>query len=241
MRPVGRGSLLGLMRLLALDTSTATASVAVVDDGCVLSEINRRIATGHATHLLGLIEQALTLSGLRLDELDALAIGRGPGSFTGLRAGFATIRGLELATGLPLWGVGSLQAIASGVITPGSRTLACIDGRRDELFAEGFGEHEWLPLLHLPPEEIGERALAAAGHHLVVVYGDLAPHAVTRLTSVGIDRFVVRPRALGSPTGRTVALEVLAGRATLDDGSMEPTYVRPPDAKLPKVAQDLGR
>ena len=97
MRPLGRGSLLGLMRLLALDTSTATASVAVVDDGCVLSEINRRIATGHAAHLLGLVEQALTLSGLRLDELDALAIGRGPGSFTGLRAGFATIRGLELA------------------------------------------------------------------------------------------------------------------------------------------------
>jgi tRNA threonylcarbamoyladenosine biosynthesis protein TsaB len=229
------------MRLLALDTSTATASVAVVDDGCVLAEVHRRLATGHAAHLLGLIEQALSLAGLKLDELDALAIGRGPGSFTGLRAGFATVRGLELATGLPLWGVGSLQALASGVIAPGSRTLVCIDGRRDELFAQGFGEHEWLPLIHLPPEEIGQRALAAAGHHLIAVYGDLAPGAATRLTSADVDRFVVRPRALGSPTGRTVALEVLAGRATLDDGTMEPTYVRAPDAKLPKVAQDAGR
>jgi tRNA threonylcarbamoyladenosine biosynthesis protein TsaB len=229
------------MRLLALDTSTATASVAVLEDGCVLAEVSRRLATGHSAHLLGLIEQALDLAGCALDGLDALAIGRGPGSFTGLRAGFATIRGLELATGLPLWGVGSLQALASGVVSPGSRTLVCIDGRRDELFAQGFGDDGWLPLLNLAPEEIGARALAAAGDHAVVVYGDLAPLAVTRLTAVGADRFVVRPRALGAPTARAVALEVLAGRATLDDGAMEPSYVRPPDAKLPATARFTGR
>ena len=225
------------MRLLALDTSTATASVAVLDDDCVLAEVTRRLPTGHTTHLLGLIEQALSLAGLSLDALDALGIGRGPGSFTGLRAGFATIRGLELATGLPLWGVGSLQALGASVVAPGSRALACIDGRRDELFAQGFGDDDWLPLLHLAPEEIGARALAAAGDHTVVVYGDLTASAVTRLTAARPERFVVRPRALGAPTGRAVALEVLAGRATLDDGSMEPSYVRPPDAKLPAMAQ----
>jgi hypothetical protein len=58
---------------------------------------------------------------------------------------------------------------------------------------------------------------------------------------VGADRFVVRPRALGAPTARAVALEVLAGRATLDDGAMEPSYVRPPDAKLPATARFTGR
>lgn len=233
------------MRLLALDTSTASASVAIVDDGCVLAEITRRLTTGHSAHLLGLIERALDLAGLSLDALDALAIGRGPGSFTGLRAGFATVRGLELATGLQLWGVGSLQALAHAAGSPGSRTLACIDGRRDELFAQGFtgdpATGDWLGLVHAVPEEIGARALAAAGDHRIVVCGDLGPGVVHRLTCADVDRFVVRPRALGSPTGTAVALEVLAGRATLDDGSMEPTYVRPPDAKLPKTVQGVPR
>ena len=233
------------MRLLALDTSTACASVAVVDDGCVLAEITRRLPTGHSAHLLGLIEQTLALAGLTLDALDALAIGRGPGSFTGLRAGFATVRGLELATGLPLWGVGSLQALASATVTPGARTLVCIDGRRDELFAHGFADHpatdDWLPLMHASPEEIGARAMAAADDQTVVVVGDLGPAAVARLTAPAVERFLVRPRALGSPSARAVALEVLAGRATLDDGSMEPTYVRAPDAKLPKTVQGGGR
>ena len=121
----------------------------------------------------------------------------------------------------------------------------CIDGRRDELFAQGFAEHpataDWLPLLHAAPEEIGARALAAAGDQAVVVFGDLGPAAVARLTATAIERFVVRPRALGSPSGRAVALEVLAGRATLDDGAMEPTYVRAPDAKLPKTVQGGGQ
>lgn len=233
------------MRLLALDTSTATASIAVLDDGCVLAEVSRRLPTGHSAQLLGLIGQALSLAGLGLDGVDALAIGRGPGSFTGLRAGFATVRGLEIATGLPLWGVGSLQALARGAAAPGSRALVCIDGRRDELFAQGFSgdpaEGDWLPLVHAAPEEIGARALSAAGDGAVVVHGDLQPGTVARLTSPDPGRFVVRPRALGSPSGRAVALEVLAGRATRDDGAMEPSYVRPPDAKLPKTPQGGAR
>ncbi len=225
------------MRILALDTSTASASVAVVDDDVVLAEVTRRLATGHATQLLGVIEQALTLAGVTLTQLDALAIGRGPGSFTGLRSGLATIRGLTLASDLPLWGVGSLRALAAVVATPGVLSLVCTDGRRDELFAQGYdGDDEWLPLLHVAPGELGARALEAAGQRRIVVWGDLQPAAVARLTS-GDDRFVVRPRALGSPSGRGVALEVLAGRALRDDGTMEPLYVRPPDAKLPKMVQ----
>ncbi len=224
------------MRILALDTSTASASVAVVDDEVVLAEVTRRLTTGHATQLLGVIEQALTLAGVALTQLDALAIGRGPGSFTGLRSGLATIRGLTLATDLPLWGVGSLRALAAVVATPGTLSLVCTDGRRDELFAQGFdGDDEWLPLLHVAPEEIAARALEAAGGRPIVVWGDLQPTAVARLATS--DRFVVRPRTLGSPSGRGVALEVLAGRALRDDGTMEPLYVRPPDAKLPKMVQ----
>jgi hypothetical protein len=119
--------------------------------------------------------------------------------------------------------------------------LACIDGRRDELFAQGFGGDGWMPLVHLAPEELGARALEAAGDHVVVVYGDLSVRSAARLTAAGPERFLLRPPALGSPTGRAVALEVLAGRGTLDDGAMEPSYVRAPDAKLPAAEQRGAR
>lgn len=225
------------MRILALDTSTATTSLAVVDGGVVVAEVGRRLVTGHATQLLGVIEHALALSGVTLARLDALAVGRGPGSFTGLRSGLATIRGLQLATDLPLWGVGSLRALATAVDTPGTLDLLCADGRRDELFAQGFAaDVEWLPLMHDTPEAIGARAIEAAGDRPIAVWGDLQPAALARLT--GTDRrFMARPRTLSPPIGRGVAMEVLSGRATLDDGTMEPLYVRPPDAKLPKTVQ----
>lgn len=226
------------MRVLALDTSTASASVAVLDGETLLAEVARRLVTGHATQLLDLVEQALALSGLALDALDALAVGRGPGSFTGLRSGLATIRGLQLASELPLWGVGSLQAIAASAASPGVLCLACTDGRRDELFAQGFVDGtEWLPLLHLAPEEIGRRALDAAGDRPIAVWGNVEPAAAQRLTLGGDPRFHRAPRALGSPSARAVALEAIAGRALRDDGTMEPLYVRPPDAKLPKTVQ----
>lgn len=226
------------MRILALDTSTATTSVAVVDGDAVVVEVSRRLVTGHATQLLGIIEHTLALSGVALAQLDALAVGRGPGSFTGLRSGLATIRGLQLATDLPLWGVGSLRALATAVDALNTLSLLCADGRRDELFAQGFTDNddEWLPLMHDTPEAIGARAIEAAGECQIAVWGDLQPAALARLT--GTDwHFLERPRVLSAPIGRGVAMEVLAGRATLDDGTMEPLYVRPPDAKLPKTVQ----
>src|SRR5437870_4004968 len=100
------------MRILALDTSTWTASVAISDErGVVIASGEARTET-HSENLLPLIASVVAQAAIAARDLDAVAVGVGPGSFTGLRIGLATAKGVAFAAGRPLWAVSSLAAIA---------------------------------------------------------------------------------------------------------------------------------
>lgn len=124
------------MLTLAFDTATAVATSALVDDGEVLGERMSRAQT-----LLEDVDALLRQGGAHPRNLDALAIGIGPGSFTGVRIGLAAARGLALSLGLPGAGVSTLAALAAGA--PGA--LPVIDARRREVFAFVHGEPAVLP------------------------------------------------------------------------------------------------
>ncbi len=113
------------MLILAFDTATDVATSALVDDGEVLGERVSRAVT-----LLEDVDALLRQGGARPTDLDALAVGVGPGSFTGIRIGLATARGLALGLGVPGAGVSTLAALAEGA--PGA--LPVIDARRHEVF-----------------------------------------------------------------------------------------------------------
>jgi tRNA threonylcarbamoyladenosine biosynthesis protein TsaB len=113
------------MLILAFDTATDLATSALVDDGEVLGERASRAVT-----LLEDVDALLRQAGARTGDLQGLAVGTGPGSFTGLRVGLATARGLALSLGLPVAGVSTLDALAAGA--PGA--LPVIDARRGEVF-----------------------------------------------------------------------------------------------------------
>jgi tRNA threonylcarbamoyladenosine biosynthesis protein TsaB len=112
--------------ILAFDTATETATSALVADGEVLGERVSRAVT-----LLEDVDALLRRASARPRDLDALAVGIGPGSFTGVRVGLATARGLALSLGLPVAGVSTLDALAAGA--PGA--VPVIDARRREVFA----------------------------------------------------------------------------------------------------------
>jgi tRNA threonylcarbamoyladenosine biosynthesis protein TsaB len=111
--------------ILTLDTATGGATSALVDDGEVLGERISRAQT-----LLEDVDALLRQGGARPGAIDALAVGIGPGSFTGVRVGLATARGLALALGVPVAGVSTLDALAAGA--PGATPV--IDARRREVF-----------------------------------------------------------------------------------------------------------
>jgi tRNA threonylcarbamoyladenosine biosynthesis protein TsaB len=113
------------MLILAFDTATDVATSALVSDGEVLGE-----RTSRAVTLLEDVDALLRQAGTHTREVEALAVGIGPGSFTGVRIGLSTARGLALALGVPVAGVSTLDALAAGA--PGA--LPVIDARRREVF-----------------------------------------------------------------------------------------------------------
>jgi tRNA threonylcarbamoyladenosine biosynthesis protein TsaB len=102
----------GTMRILAADTSTSINTVALCDDGRILAESVVDCGRAHAERLLSTVDWVLAEAGIGLRDIDMLAISAGPGSFTGLRVGVATWKGLALGAGLPLVAVPTLDALA---------------------------------------------------------------------------------------------------------------------------------
>ena len=122
------------MKVLSVDTSSISLSVALIEKKSLVTEITLNNGETHSKHLMGIIDKVLTLSGLTISDLDGFAITLGPGSFTGQRIGLSSIKGLALATGKPIVGVSSLKALAiqAGI----SPYLICpmIDARKKEVY-----------------------------------------------------------------------------------------------------------
>lgn len=128
------------MKLLALDTATEWCSVALWQDGEILDrEANAERA--HGGQVLSLIDAVLAEAGIGLGALDALAFGRGPGAFTGLRLAASVTQGLAFAAGLPVIPVSDLRALAQQLLSrphQDARVLVCHDARMGEVYWAGF-------------------------------------------------------------------------------------------------------
>ena len=195
------------MRVLTIDTATTASCVGLVRDGAVVAE-TVRIAPAAAQHVLAAVEQVLADGGATLDDIDRVAVGRGPGSFTGLRIGLATAVGLCAPGPIGLVGVGTAAALAAG----GSGACAVIDARRGEVFAEGPG----IALGAYRPD-----ALAALLPDGALLLGDGA--VAHRAAFPGC---LVPPDDDPRHAPSALALARLAEHAA----PATPLYVRPPDA-----------
>ncbi|MCZ7683742.1 MAG: tRNA (adenosine(37)-N6)-threonylcarbamoyltransferase complex dimerization subunit type 1 TsaB [Sandaracinaceae bacterium] len=150
------------VRVLAMDTSTELGSVAVLESGELRAEVSARVRAKHGETLLPLIEQALAHASLERGAIDLIAVGIGPGSFTGTRIGVATAKGLAIALDRPLIGVVSLTAIARAA--PGRWIAPVVDAHKGEVYLSVFERGvERLAPLHAPPAEAAARARAIAG------------------------------------------------------------------------------
>lgn len=109
-----------LRRLLAFDTSTSSLAVAVMEDGRLLAEKNIHAERNHSAYLVSAIGEALSAAGIAKSELDGIAVGVGPGSYTGARIAVTTAKTLAWSLGLPVYGVSSLEALALGGFARGS-------------------------------------------------------------------------------------------------------------------------
>lgn len=155
------------MTILALEFSSERRSVALARDGMVLSEAVEQTG-GRATNALGLIESALATAGLSRDEIEVIAVGLGPGSYTGIRAAIAVAQGWQLARGVKLLGISSVEAIAAQAQLKNilGNVNVVIDAQRGEFYLATWElsaaeSKELSPLKIVPKEEVAARKAAS--------------------------------------------------------------------------------
>lgn len=121
-----------------MDTASGCGSIAVADGEALLAELVTSRRETHSRHLMTMVDRALQMAGLALHEIDGFAVTVGPGSFTGLRIGISSIKGLALATQKPVTGVSSLEALAIQA-APDSRLICpMLDARNQEVYFSRF-------------------------------------------------------------------------------------------------------
>ena len=126
------------MRLLAIETATPAQSVALVEDGRLLAELSYEAQGNRGGLLLPTVDQVLQKAGVAARDLDAVAVSVGPGSFTGLRVGLATAKGLALGAGARLVGVPTMEALAEGYAPANGTICALLDAYRGEVYMAVF-------------------------------------------------------------------------------------------------------
>lgn len=122
------------MKILALDSSSLVASVAVVTDAVLTAEYTINYKKTHSQTLLPMIDEIVRMIELDLESIDAIAVAAGPGSFTGLRIGSATAKGLGLALGKPLISVPTIDAMAYGLFGSADLVVPIMDAKRNQVY-----------------------------------------------------------------------------------------------------------
>lgn len=125
------------MKVLAIDTSTLVSSVAVLEDNVVLGELNLNQDMSHSENLIPMIDIVLKNIGLDIEDIDLFAVAVGPGSFTGLRIGIATVKSFAQTLKKPIVGVSTLEGLSYSLL--GNETIvSMIDARRDRVYASCY-------------------------------------------------------------------------------------------------------
>lgn len=218
------------MAILAISTSTQRGSVAVLEDDRVLGETIYEDTAGHAERLFRAIDRALATAGVEKTSLRAIAADVGPGSFTGVRIAVASAKGIALTLGLPLIGVGSLDAMAAaafgeGLAKPGDHVLAGLDAKKSEIFFATFDDRGRATIA---PRHASFDGFAEASDGVAVVVGEIAANIATLASSLRRHPSTDLPDAAW--IGRLAAAELARG-GDFDPALVEPRYVRAPDAK----------
>ena len=210
------------MSTLILDTCLGACQVALAADGRMLAWRSEAMMRGHQERLAPMTAEVMAESGAPFAAVTRIAVTIGPGSFTGLRVGLAFAKGLKLATGAALVGIGTLEGLAASAPEPGP-VVAVIDARRDQVYLQAFEAGR--PLM--APDALTLEGAAAR-------LAELAPGGEIR--AIGPGAALLAP-ILGPGQVRDIAAPDLAALVRLAEAAqpgteVRPLYLRAPDAKL---------
>lgn len=223
--------------ILAIETATMCGSVAVVSGDRCLAENSIDSGTTHSRRLIQQVDYVMKESDLDWDQIDAIAVSLGPGSFTGLRIGLSTAKGLVMATDLPLIGVPTLDGLAAQIVSPpGSKICALLDARKKEVYGAFYETNE-----SGNPEKTGEylvmkpEEMAQLITEQTILVGDGAEVYRDIFTEQLAAKAIFTPRQIfftkAAPVG-FLASQMFEAKSFIDPAEAVPIYVRPSEAEL---------
>jgi tRNA threonylcarbamoyladenosine biosynthesis protein TsaB len=236
------------MRVLALDTTTRAGSVALVEDDHIVAEREGDGARSHAERLPGDLVALLKDAGVGIAAIDLFAVAAGPGSFTGLRIGIATLQGLAFVGARRMVALSALEALGqmgARDLPPDSVVAAWMDAHRHEVFSAAYRVADAPPFAVERLEEIGAAVVGDPAAILsrwkeqgvpALVIGDGALAYRDQLDAVAR---VSPPPLLAGAIGR-MAIARARGGLTIDPAAVQPLYVRRPDAEIERERQSGG-
>lgn len=224
--------------IIAIDTATETASVAIAHpEGRITAELTWKAGRNHTMHVHPTLRHVMMLAGITKDDLTGVVATRGPGSFTGIRIGLATAKGLAQGLDVPIVGVGTLATAAYGAVHLGRPVWSVVNAGRGQYAAAAYkasDEHGVAQLVEeaiLSPEELVSR-ITERGEDCVLT-GEF-DEALADLARDGLgEALTIAPDVVRTRTAANVArLGLLRlGRGDVDDvATLEPLYLRPPAA-----------
>lgn len=233
------------MKILALETSAKSVSVAVLEDGKVLGSAYQNIGLTHSRTLMPLLDGMLKNSELTLDDMDLIAVAAGPGSFTGLRIGVSAAKGLAWAQSLPCCGVSTLEAMAQNVRHIEGCTIICaMDARRQQVYNAVFHVENGSLVRMAPDRAIALEELAEGiknDENTKIIVGDGAQLCYTYLSEQGITCCMAPPAlVMQNAVGVAQVAFEMAGRGeTVNAQKLVPVYLRLSQAERERLAKGL--
>ena len=223
------------MRILGIDTSTMTAGVGIIEEDEVLVDLKFNVKVTYSEILMSTIHLALKTVGLKIHNLDGFAISIGPGSFTGLRIGLSTIKGLCFASGKPLASVPSLDALASLSLFCLHQVAPLLDAKKDQVYAAIYDTSEGELRRKSEYMALDIEDLVKKISRKTLFIGPGAKLYQKELKNLLDEKAYFATGEQSVPSGASVArigLNKLAAGHTEDITDLEPLYIRMSEAEL---------
>lgn len=221
------------MLILAIDSTAKEASAALCRDGVAVGEINLRAGNTHSEQLLPAVDFLLRASGLTPADIDVFACAAGPGSFTGVRIGAATVKGLAFGRGRCCAAVSTLEALAENVRGLGGIACAVMDARRGQVYTAVFDcrDGKFLRLTEddaMSVTDLGLVLAEKAADAPVYLVGDGYDVAYPKLSEIleNLAQTPVPLRTHSAASVAAVAVRMAENGALTDDVSLSPSYLR---------------
>jgi tRNA threonylcarbamoyladenosine biosynthesis protein TsaB len=223
------------MYVLGIETSTKTGSVAVISDSGVIAQYSLNIEVTHSERLMSTVDRVLKDTGITLSQFDGFAVAIGPGSFTGLRIGVSTVKGLAFASGRPVAAVPTLYALAWNVPHAACPVCPLLDARKNEVYAavyasDGVSLNRTVPESVVPLSRLGDLVSGRT-----VFTGEASLLYRADIEKMFGSAALFAPRSAVLPAAAAVAeigLEMIRTGRQADADSLVPLYIRRPEAEV---------